>query len=302
MTFSRILHPVEYSDEGTQAAAQALALARAYQAELHVVRVRSRRDTTDRESAEHSRLREFVSKSNPNQATFESAILYGDPVSAVAEYAQSTAPDLVVVGKTGRRGSSLWRTGVYARELASVIRCPTLVMQAGQNRTSADAQPMFRNILCPVDSSPPAVAALRQAVVLAQPGSRLTALHVLDGFPQEAVPSASGAFALLEEHLDDLDSRDIQTLIVSGVPHEAILSTAMEVKPDLIVIGLPIRGRFDAVFMRSTGASVIRHANCAVLMVPDTDTIELTTTAPTVQWTEACRKTDHLRVVGSRHT
>ncbi len=288
MTFSRILHPVEYSDEGRQAAAQAFALARSYQTDLHFVHVRSRRDPTERESAEQTRLREFVSQSNPDQATFESVILYGDPVSAVAEYAQSTAPDLVLVGKTGRRGSSLWRTGVYARELASAIRCPTLVVQAGQNRTSADTQPTFTNILCPVDSSPPAVAALKQAVVLAQPGSRLTALHVLEGFPQEAVSSASEAFAILEEHLEDLDSRDVQTLIVSGVPHEAILSTAMEVKPDLIVIGLPIRGRFDAVFMRSTGASVVRHANCAVLMVPDSaNTIELTPTTPTFQWSEA---------------
>jgi nucleotide-binding universal stress UspA family protein len=288
MTFSRILHPVEYSDEGRLAAAQAFALARSYQTDLLLVHVRSRRDPTERESAEQTRLREFVSQSNPDQATFESVILYGDPVSAVAKYAQSTAPDLVVVGKTGRRGSSLWRTGVYARELASAIRCPTLVVQAGQNHTSADTQPTFTNILCPVDSSPPAVAALKQAVVLAQPGSRLTALHVLDGFPQEAVPSASGAFALLEEHLDNLDSSDVQTLIVSGVPHEVILSTAIEVKADLIVIGLPIRGRFDAVFMRSTGASVVRHANCAVLMVPDsTNTIELTPTTPTLQWSEA---------------
>ena len=288
MTFSRILHPVEYSDEGRLAAAQAFALARSYQTDLHVVHVRSRRDPTERESAEQTRLREFVSQSNPDQATFESVILYGDPVSAVAEYAQSTAPDLVVVGKTGRRGSSLWRTGVYARELASAIRCPTLVVQAGQNHTSADTQPTFTNILCPVDSSPPAVAALKQAVVLAQPGSRLTALHVLEGLPQEAVSSASEAFAILEEHLEDLDSSDVQTLIVSGVPHEAILSAAMEVKPDLIVIGLPIRGRFDAVFMRSTGASVIRHANCAVLIVPDTaNTIELTPTTPTFQWSEA---------------
>jgi nucleotide-binding universal stress UspA family protein len=289
MTFSRILHPVEYSDEGRQAVAQAFALASSYQTDLHFVRVRSRRDPTERESTERARLREFVSQSYPNQATFELAILYGDPVLAVAEYAQSTAPDLVLVGKTGRRGSSLWRTGVYARELASAIRCPTLVAHTGQNRTSADTQPMFRNILCPVDSSPPAVAALKQAVVLAKPGSRLTALHVLDGFPQEAVPSASGAFAFLEELLDDLDSSDAQTLIVSGVPHEAILSTATEVKPDLIVIGLPIRGRFDAVFMRSTGASVVRRANCAVLMVPDpTNTIELTPTTPTLpQWSEA---------------
>jgi nucleotide-binding universal stress UspA family protein len=147
---------------------------------------------------------------------------------------------------------------------------------------------MFRNILCPIDSSPPAVAALKRAGVLAKPGSRLTALHVIEGFAQESAAYASEAFGLLEEHRNNLDSRDVQTRIVSGIPDEAILSTAMELKPDLIVIGLPIRGRFDAVFMRSTAASVIRHANCAVLMVPDSaNTIELTPPTPTFQWSEA---------------
>jgi nucleotide-binding universal stress UspA family protein len=269
MTFSRILHPVEYSDEGRHAAGQALALAGSYRAELDVLRVRSRRESDERESAEQSRLREFVSSINANQVAFESVVRYGDPVSAVVEYARSTATDLVLVGRTGRRASRLWRAGVFANELATTIGCPTLVVPAEQNRTSGVTQLLFRNSLCAIDSSPAAIEALKQAVNLAKPGGRLTAIHVLERSPHGATNPAPGVVGLPDEHHGALDSCEVQARIVSGVLHEAVLSTALEVKPDLIVIGFPNRGRFDAVLMRSTAVSVVRRANCAVLMVPD---------------------------------
>lgn len=241
MTFSRLLHPVEYSDPGMHAASDAVALARSFQSDLHVVHARSRRESKAEEAAAHVRLRNFVAGSSVVPVSFEAAIVYGDPVAAVAEYARSTAPDLVVVGRTGRRGSRLWRAGVFAKELASVVGCPTLVLPSYHNQATAHTRPLFRNILCPVDSSPAAAAASEVALALAQhSGSRLTTFHVL-----EAVQSLDGM------------SRD-----------EAIVATAGKLNPDLIVIGLPIRGRFDAVFMRSTAAFVARRANCAVLMVP----------------------------------
>jgi Universal stress protein family len=52
------------------------------------------------------------------------------------------------------------------------------------------------------------------------------------------------------------------------VPHRAILSTALEIKPDLIVMGLPTRSVLDTVFMGSTTSPVLRRAQCPVLTVP----------------------------------
>jgi nucleotide-binding universal stress UspA family protein len=106
--------------------------------------------------------------------------------------------------------------------------------------------------LCAVDSSTAAAAASQFALALAQhSGSRLTTFHVLEG----AQPA-------------DAMSRD-----------EAILATTTKLNSDLIVIGLPIRGRFDAVFMRSTATLVVRRTNCAVLMVPS-PTHPIETAAP----------------------
>ena len=241
MTFSRFLHPVEYSDNGRHAASDALTLARAYLAELHVVHVQLRRQSKEVSAAAHMRLRNFVASNSAVPIAFEAAIVYGDPVSAVAEYARSSTPDLVVVGRTGRRGSRLWRTGVFAKELASVVHCPTLVLPFAQNRAATETDALFKNILCPVDSSPAAATASELALAFAQfSGSRLTTFHVFEA-----------------DRRGDGISRD-----------EAILTTVGKLNPDLIAIGLPIRGRFDAVFMRSTAALVVRRAGCAVLMVP----------------------------------
>jgi nucleotide-binding universal stress UspA family protein len=242
MTFSRLLHPVEYSDSGVQAVSDTIVLALSYHADLHVVHARSHPESKADEAAAHLQLRSFVAGSSVVPVTFRAAIVYGDPVSAVAEYARSTASELVVVGRTGRRGSRLWRAGVFAKELASVVRCPTLVLPLNETRAAAEARPVFKSVLCPVDASPAAAAASELALALAQHfGSRLTTFHVHEG-----VQSVDGV------------SRD-----------EIILATAAKLNPDLIVIGLPIRGRFDAVLMRSTAALVVRRASCAVLMVPD---------------------------------
>jgi nucleotide-binding universal stress UspA family protein len=261
MSFSRFLHPVEYSDPGLHAASDAVTLARAYRADLHLVHAQSRRQSKEEDAAAHLRLRNLIAGNSAVPVTIEAAIVYGDPVSAVAEYARLTEPDLVVVGRTGRRGSRLWHAGVFAKELASVANCPTLALPFQQNRAAAGSDPVFKNILCPVDSSPAAAAASELALAFAQyAGSRLTTFHVFEGSRRV-----------------DGTSRD-----------EAILATVGGLHPDLIVIGLPIRGRFDAVFMRSTAALVVGRANCAVLMVPaPTNPAELAAPMGTLQGSTA---------------
>ena len=148
-------------------------------------------------------------------------------------------------------------SGSLAKELARLVACPTLTVPDNHDVANSTAGTSFREILCASDFSPMSIAALKQALVLAQQsGGRLTALHVLDGFPHETA-SSSRAFGLIDEYRglvaqvsrqlrnaipqDALNWCDVQTRVVSGVPHRAILSTALEIKPDLIVMGLPAR-------------------------------------------------------------
>ena len=285
MNLSLILHPLDYSAGAKPALARALALAKWHGADLHVLHVRSRRRGMDGEEPAHARLREFVEERNPQAAKFETVILAGDPVTAVADYARHTSPDLLVVDKHGRRTSTLWRAGVFAKKLARLVACPTLTVPEGHDVVNSTPGISFRDILCATDFSPASIAALNQALVLAQQsGGRLTVLHVLDGFPYETVYSGARAFKLVGEYRglvaqvsrrlrdaipqDALNWCDLQTRVVSGVPHRTILSTAVEVKPDLIVMGLPERSAFDTIAMGSTTGPVIRRTQYPVLMVP----------------------------------
>lgn len=303
MNLSLILHPLDYSAGAKPALARALALAKWHDADLQVLHVRSRRRAIDGEEAAEARLRQFVDARNPHGVKFETVILAGDPVAAVAAYALHKSPDLLVVEKHGRQASKLWRAGVFAKELARLVACPTLTVPDNHDGTNSTVDVAFREILCATDFSPASVAALKKALVLAQrSGGRLTVLHVLDGFPYETVYSGSRAFRLIDDYRglvaqvsrqlrnaipqDALNWCDVQTRVVSGVPHRAILSTALEIKPDLLVMGLPARSALDTVFMGSTTTPVLRGARCPVLTVPgpanmiETQTLVTSSRAP----------------------
>ena len=276
MNPSLIFHPLDYSAGAKPALARALALAKWHDADLEVLHVRSRWRGRDGEEAAHTRLREFVAARNPDAARFETVVLAGDPVTAVADYARHRPPDLLVVGQAGRRASTLWRAGGLAGELARLVSCPMLTVPGGNDAANATAEASFRDILGATDFSPASVAALQQALELVQQsGGRLTLLHVLDGYPNETIYSGSRAFRLIDDYRGlvarvsrqlrtaipqgALDRCDVETRVVSGVPHRAILSAAAEIEPDLIVMGLPLRSALDSIVVGSTTGTVIRR-------------------------------------------
>lgn len=291
MNPSLILCPVAFSPNGKSALARALAIARWYQADLHVLQLRGRRRASENpvatplaEGSVELRLGQFVDSLNPLGVRVSVAELTGDPVTAVSDYARRTAADLVVVARHGRPHGIYWRPGVYAKEIARHVSCPTLVVpEAHEEARTSDA--LFTEILCPTDFSSASEVALNQALVLAQQsGGRITLLHVLEGFPYETVYSGSGAFRLIDDYRarvgkiarelrravppDVFNWCEVDTTVVSGVAHRSILATASEIQADLIVIGLPERSGMNRVVMGSTATPVLRGANCPVLVVP----------------------------------
>lgn len=157
-----ILCPIELSASGNAALLQAAALARWYDAELHVALVRggrARRQPSGETSS--TGLSSFMEAVDTDGLRLSSVVLTGDPVSAVTEHAKLIAADLVVVPRHGRRFGTYWRPGVYAKDLTRVLRCPTLAVPDAGPR---DAKGAFVNILCPTDFSAASAAALRQAL------------------------------------------------------------------------------------------------------------------------------------------
>lgn len=277
-----IFCPIELSPSGKSALLHAAELARWYDAELHIAHVRggrARRQPSNEPAS--TELPSFMDAIDMDGLRLSSVVLTGDLVRAVTEHAKLIGADLVVVPRHGRRFGAYWRPGVYARDLARVLPCPTLAVPDAGPR---DAKGAFVNILCPTDFSASSATALRQALVLAQQsGGTLTLLHVLDGFPYETPYSGGAAFRLIGEYRAQVDriSREmrnavpsdafnwchIDTVVVSGVAHRTIVATASELNADLIVLGLPERSGIDRVIMASTATPVLRNAVCPVLMV-----------------------------------
>jgi nucleotide-binding universal stress UspA family protein len=130
-----IVCPVEFSAEGRSALAMALALARWYQAEFHVVRGESRlRSQSTRPEggvagdAVCARVDDFVAAVNVQGSNVETVALAGDPVAALVDYSRSISAELMVVGQNGRRGSPYWSAGAFSKEVADGVGCPTITV------------------------------------------------------------------------------------------------------------------------------------------------------------------------------
>jgi len=128
-------------------------------------------------------------------------------------------------------------------------------------------------ILAATDLSTRSNRALRQAGLLAQSGSgQLHIVHVVDDDqPDELVRMEKReAERLLSEQADSMpELRGTRThpMVVAGDPFDAILRTAGEIQPDLIVMGSHRRQLLRDIFVGTTIERVIRRGTFPVLMV-----------------------------------
>jgi nucleotide-binding universal stress UspA family protein len=139
--------------------------------------------------------------------------------------------------------------------------------------------PALEAILVPIDGSPPSIAALEHALVLAEDsGSMIEVLHVEtpDAFevgstmalaPEVRRESAIAMDDAVERAQRRLRGRVNWRITKNGDPVRTIVETASEGKHDLIVIGTHgFVGRLHSL-LGSVAEAVIRNAPCPVLTV-----------------------------------
>ena len=130
---------------------------------------------------------------------------------------------------------------------------------------------VFDIIVCAVDESPEALAAVTQAERLRTPLARMHLVTVEDAngstverlaAPPVLVRTASrDALARALEHTADSTSR-----LVEGDPVEGILAEASEERASVIVVGSHGPLRLAGTFLGSTAAGVLRRAPVSVLV------------------------------------
>jgi nucleotide-binding universal stress UspA family protein len=282
--FSRILCAVDFSRPAQAAFEQALALCRERGADLTLVQaipLSERFNWRARERmARTARLRDAAAAAGVRLHVTEQ---HGDPAGVILLHASAGRFDLIVLGTHARTGVERFRTGSIAEQVTQRAGCPVLVVPVPDGRHRAPVS--FRHIVCPVDFTPGAYAALGYAHRLAKSGGRLTLLHVSTASDPASTSGHRSHFSVPEydrwrrqdawQRLHDavpVEARttaDVRARVVSGTPAVEIARFASEVDADLIVLGVTSRGAIGRTLIGSTAARVIRFAGRPVLAVPE---------------------------------
>jgi len=141
----------------------------------------------------------------------------------------------------------------------------------------------IKTILYPTDFSEGSAFALQYAVDLAKRyGAKLYLFHVIYDVAKGAgwyVPHASmdelykdiekGAKKELERFsIEELRGlKNMERVVVTGVPHDEIIKFVKKNKIDLIVMGSHGKKGMDRILFGSTASNVVRFAPCPVLTV-----------------------------------
>ncbi len=141
----------------------------------------------------------------------------------------------------------------------------------------------IKTVLFPTDFSQGARAAMDHAISLAKDyQSKLILLYVIQdiSIAEWYIPSSLSAADLMEDMQksawNEMDKwgaevsqavKDVEKIVVRGVPFVEIIKTAKEKQADLIVIGTHGRTGIDHMLFGSTAEKVVRKAACPVLTV-----------------------------------
>jgi nucleotide-binding universal stress UspA family protein len=141
----------------------------------------------------------------------------------------------------------------------------------------------IKTILFPTDFSQGARAAMDHAISLAKDyQAKLILLYVIQdiSIAEWYIPSTLSVTDLVEDmqksawkEMDKwgteaaADVKDVEKMVVRGVPFVEIIKTAKEKNADLVVIGTHGRTGIDHMLFGSTAEKVVRKAACPVLTV-----------------------------------
>jgi nucleotide-binding universal stress UspA family protein/CBS domain-containing protein len=211
------------------------------------------------------------------KAFIDQKIVDGVPAEQILQVAEEGDYSTIIMG---RRGISTAREVLLGSVTASLLHKPVhqsvYVIGSKVEILKADACPIPR-ILVPLDGSPHAVAAAREAAILAKcygnAVAEVTLVHVIDlaRYTKREYADKSQEDILNEAQQIFTDSGVSESKIVSvieyGSPGEVILNTAKEKQTNLLIIGRRGRSAFQELFMGSVSREVVQRCNDAAVGV-----------------------------------
>jgi nucleotide-binding universal stress UspA family protein len=293
-----ILVPIDFSPMSIQAIRTAKAFARRFGAAVHLAHVHQpyypdgftlhvspviAYSSYDYEQeAEKKAARELIllAKKHGLSASTTHLLVGATAYDEICRLARKLPADLIVMPTHGRTGLEHAFLGSTAERIVRHSPCPVFV---ARERTGAAARGI-NNILVPVDYSKCSLAGLRYAIEFAKKvAARLIVLHVADLGPQlmtegcgvyHLSPYQEAAGRVSKPQMRaflrgvNFESVPFQTSAIAGFCPEGICRAAEKEKVDLIIMSTHGRTGLKHVLIGSVAERVVRHAPCAVLVVP----------------------------------
>lgn len=205
----------------------------------------------------------------------ESIATSGSIVDGIIDTSLRRDGSVIVMGTHGAGGLQHLILGSITEKVLRKSAVPVMVIPP----TSHGGVPPYRRILCPVDFSEPALAALDVATSLAkESGATVTLLHILESpsmdepivnrsfnVPEFTLLRDKDARARLHELIPDVLRDTYTPAIAHGKPYREILRVAAEEQADLIVMGVHGRNALEIMLFGSTTNQVVRRATCPVM-------------------------------------
>ncbi len=267
----QILAPVDFSDFSELGLRYAHALAKCSGAAVTALHAEtfetpayftsSRIEDLERQFRESQRdaeryLRDFTDRTlGPEGASVATLIDSRKPAEAILSVVERLPANLVVMGTHGRSGWDRLMMGSVTERVVRTSRVPVLTVRGARD---------FRleRILCPVNDSPAARAALDFSLSLAACfHAKVTLMHVSEG-------EHAGSIQNLCAWLTEEQRSQCEVIQSEGDVAQEVIETAGKSGSDLLVLGLEHRTFFDATVIGANTARILRHAPCPVLAVP----------------------------------
>ena len=192
-------------------------------------------------------------------ADAEQVTMHGYAADRLSALANARGARLIVVGTRGRGPARTALLGSVSQELAAGATRPVVIVpEPLQPAPHGSLGP--GPVVCGVDGSKPSQCALRVATRLAHDlHATLTLVSVC------ATGTKSSEW---RSSLELSESADVERLITSGEPAEALTQAASERNAPLLIVGSRGRGPMRAAVLGSVSAAAIRLASCPVVVVP----------------------------------
>jgi len=291
--FKHILCPIDLAAASDEALRYAIALAKAYGAELSVIHCADKHDVTspNREQIESlldTAVRKYLLHPPASGFSWHKLVVEGDPKTVISSEASERGIDLIIM-RSRRRPYAAALIGSTAESVCRTAPCPVMITHSEeQNWVGATANEIdLRRVLVAYDFSGDSELALSYGLSLAQEyQSEIHLLHMLEapqprfvspyiGFPRTLPSSAFddslNGLAVANRLKDAMPAEAslwcaVRHAVREGPPYREVLSYADEEQIDLICMGASGAGFGMRALFGSNADRVLRQAPCPVLI------------------------------------